>query len=237
MKTFKIAIIEDEKNEQEKMQKFFDTYAQDKDIKFSLAFFNNGHDFLFDFKYGDYDVIFMDIDLSSDLNGIKISEELRKIDQEVSLIFTTNLAQYAIEGYKYNAFDYMVKPISYINFSFRLEKVITHIGTRKIEKIIIPSSGSKVVLSIKDIIYVEISNHTLIYHTLKGEFPTRGTLKEVEKDLAKYDFSLCNACYLVNLYYVERIDGYDVTVKGEKLLMSHPRKKSFLKDLSVYLGE
>ena len=92
-------------------------------------------------------------------------------------------------------------------------------------------------VSIKDIIYVEVSNHMLIYHTLKGDFTTRGTLRDIEKELAKYSFSLCNACYLVNLYYVERIDGYDVTVKGVTLLMSHPKKKTFLKDLSLYLGE
>ena len=172
-----------------------------------------------------------------DFDGIKISEELRKIDEEVSLVFVTNLAQYALEGYKYNAYDYIVKPVSYASFAFRLQRIIVHIGTKKVERIIIPSSGTKVVVSIKDIIYIEVSNHMLIYHTLKGDFTTRGTLRDIEKELAKYSFSLCNACYLVNLYYVERIDGYDVTVKGGKLLMSHPKKKTFLKDLSLYLGE
>jgi DNA-binding LytR/AlgR family response regulator len=237
MKTFKVALIENEKEEQEKMKQMFSTFSEEHDAKFVLSTFANGHEFLFDFKFGDYDIILMDIDLGDDFDGIKISEELRKIDEEVSLVFVTNLAQYALEGYKYNAYDYIVKPVSYASFAFRLQRVITHIGTKKVEKIIIPSSGTKVVVSIKDIIYVEVSNHMLIYHTLKGDFTTRGTLRDIEKELAKYSFSLCNACYLVNLYYVERIDGYDVTVKGGKLLMSHPKKKTFLKDLSLYLGE
>lgn len=237
MKTFKVAIVENETQEQERIKAFFSQFSEENDIKFNLSIFPNGHEFMFDFKFGDFDIVLMDIDLGDDFDGIKISEELRKVDNEVSLIFVTNLAQYAIEGYKYNAYDYIVKPVSYVSFAFRLQKVIQHIGTKKVEKILISSSGTKVVLYIKDIFYVEVSNHQLVYHTVKGDFSTRGTLREAEKDLAKYNFSLCNACYLVNLYYVERIDGYDATVRGEKLLISHPRRKAFLKDLSLYLGE
>ena len=237
MKSFKVAVVEDEKKEQEKIKDYFSKFGNEKDIKFSLSIFDNGRKFLFDFKFGDFDIVLMDIDLKDNLNGIEISEELRKIDSEVRLIFVTNLAQYAIEGYKYNAFDYIVKPISYASFSFRLEKVIMHIGTNKVEKILISSSGTKIVLQIKDIQYVEVSNHMLVYHTLKGQFTTRGTLKEAEKELSIYNFSLCNACYLVNLYYVEAIDGYEVIVKGERLLISHPKRKSFIKDLGLYLGE
>ena len=77
MKTFKVALIENEKEEQEKMKQMFSTFSEEHDAKFVLSTFANGHEFLFDFKFGDYDIILMDIDLGDDFDGIKISEELR----------------------------------------------------------------------------------------------------------------------------------------------------------------
>lgn len=64
-----------------------------------------------------------------------------------------------------------------------------------------------------------------------------GSLKTVQKEFENLNFSMCNSCYLVNLEYVENIDGFNVTVKGETLSISHPRKKQFLKELSVFLGK
>lgn len=82
-----------------------------------------------------------------------------------------------------------------------------------------------------------MANHQIIYHTSKGDFKTYGVLKDLEKDLKSFNFSLCNSCFLVNLEYVERIDGYNVIVNNTKLLISHPKRKNFLKELSLYLGQ
>ena len=56
-------------------------------------------------------------------------------------------------------------------------------------------------------------------------------------ELENFHFSMCNSCFLVNLEYVERVDGYTVTVMGNELQISHPRKKQFLKELSLFLGK
>ena len=89
----------------------------------------------------------------------------------------------------------------------------------------------------KDIYYVEVNNHSLIYHTANGNIISSGTLKQALNELGKYHFAQCNNCYLVNLAYVMEVNGYEVMVKGENLLISHPRKKAFLQELSRYLGQ
>lgn len=233
----KIAIVEDEKKEQEKLKGYFQKLERECNVKLALSFFENGDSFLFDFSYGLYDLIMMDIELSSSDTGIVVSEKLRKIDPDVILVFMTNLAQYAIEGYKVNAIDYVVKPISYYDFKHRLTNIIKKITDHEKEKVLLQTDGKKIVVLIKDIYYIETANHALIYHTKNGVFKTYGALKIVQKELEGMAFSLCNSCFLINLEYVESIDGYAVYVHGEELQISHPRKKQFLKELSLYLGK
>lgn len=237
LSSMKVAIIEDEKREQEVLNAYFNRLESVDEVITSLRFFNTGDDFLDEFEFGKFDLILMDIDLNSRINGIETSQRLRKIDDQVILIFMTNLAQYAIEGYKVKAFDYIVKPISYFDFSQRMKIIYQHVQERVVQKIIIPNSDAKMVVNIKDIYYVEVNNHSLIYHTANGNIISSGTLKQALNELGKYHFAQCNNCYLVNLAYVMEVNGYEVMVKGENLLISHPRKKAFLQELSRYLGQ
>ena len=237
LSSMKVAIIEDEKREQEVLRAYFSRLEDVDGVITNLKFFDTGDDFLDEFEFGKYDLILMDIDLNSRINGIETSQRLRKIDDQVILIFMTNLAQYAIEGYKVKAFDYIVKPISYFDFSQRMKIIYQHVQERVVQKIIIPNSDAKMVVNIKDIYYVEVNNHSLIYHTANGNISSSGTLKQALNELGKYHFAQCNNCYLVNLAYVMEVNGYEVMVKGENLLISHPRKKAFLQELSRYLGQ
>ena len=233
----KIAIVEDDIKEQERISSYIDKLEEEMQTKMLVKIFSNGEKILFDFNYGSYDLIFMDIELSSKINGIETCREIRKIDDQVMLIFITSLAQYAIEGYKVNASDYIVKPINYENFSKHVGNVIEKIKSKNLDKIIITSDGVKIVQLIKDICYVEVNNHQLIFHTTKEEIKSYGALKDIKETLFKHGFSLCNSCFLVNLDYVEKIDGYNVYVNGEELLISHPKRKTFLKELNLHLGK
>lgn len=233
----KIAIVEDDINEQKRIEDYLLRLEKEIDTKIVMKIFSNGEKFLFDFAYGAYDLIFMDIELSSKINGVEVCKELRKIDEQVSLIFMTSLVQFALEGYKVNAIDYIVKPVDYENFNKHVRHVIEDLSNKNLDKIIITSEGTKVVQLIKDIYYVEVTNHQLNFHTSKGEIKSYGSLKDVKETLLNHGFSLCNSCFLVNLDYVERIDGYSVYVKGEELLISHPKRKTFLKELNLHLGK
>ena len=85
----KIAIVEDDIKEQERISSYIDKLEEEMQTKMFVKIFSNGEKFLFDFNYGSYDLIFMDIELSSKINGIETCREIRKIDDQVMLIFIT----------------------------------------------------------------------------------------------------------------------------------------------------
>lgn len=232
-----IAIVEDEEKEQELLMNFFKRIENEKGFTLSLRTYRSGEEFLFEFSCDKVDIVLMDIDLGKGkLNGLEVSKKLREIDADTILIFITNLAQYAIDGYTVKATDYIIKPFSYYDFALKMESIINHRLSDKTEKIIVKSDGKQIVIPIRQIYYIEVINHTLIYYTARGEFSANGSLGEVYKGLGPCHFSLCNSCYLVNLRYVESICGFTVTVNGKELSISRPRKKQFLSDLNGFLG-
>ena len=64
----------------------------------------------------------------------------------------------------------------------------------------------------------------------------RETMKTLEQQLSNNNFVRCNSGYLVNLRYVEEVSGNTVSVAGDELQISRPRRKAFMEALTDYLG-
>lgn len=170
------------------------------------------------------------------MDGMSAAEEIRKKDSEVVIMFITNMPQYAMKGYLVDALDYILKPVSYPVFRQRLDRAIERISSRSHDYIAIPVKGGLRKLDTEDIIYVEISIHDLIFHTVHGDFATVGSMKKVEEQLAE-GFYRCNKCYLINLKYVDAIQNNDVILGEQTLQVSRAKKKGLLEALNAYMNE
>ena len=142
-----------------------------------------------------------------------------------------------MEGYSVDALDFIVKPVTYYNFSVKLKRAMVRLESRrdKTIKIVLKGGGEKYI-SISAIKYVEIMNHTLLYHTTEGDFMSLGGLTQLYEQLKSYSFALCNRCYLVNFRYVEGLDQFDVIVDGVRLQISHLKRKEVLQKMNFYLS-
>ena len=178
----------------------------------------------------------MDIILPN-INGISAAKKLRALDEEVTLIFVTNMANLAGRGYEVSALDFIIKPVKYDSFAMRIERAINAIKRRKSVEISIQTDRSIRVISASKIYYIEVSRHTLLYHTEEGEIVSRGTLDALEKKLADENFVRCNICYLVNLKYITEVEGENLVIAGDTLKISRARKKHFMQILTNYLGK
>ena len=100
------------------------------------------------------------------MDGMKAAEWIRNLDEEVILIFITNMAQYAIRGYAVDALDYVLKPVSYFAFSQRLNRAIGRMKKREQKVIMVNIKGGAVRVNVANIYYIESQGHTLILHTI-----------------------------------------------------------------------
>lgn len=230
-----IAVVEDDKMYAAQLKEYLERYQKEKNQKMSVSMFSDGEDIVTDYS-ADFDIILMDIEMQF-LDGMSAAERIREKDSEVVIIFITNMPQYAIQGYRVDALDYVLKPLSYFAFSQRIDRALTRIKKKEVRYVVIPLKGGKRKIDLSRLCYVEVRDHDLIYHTVDGDYVTKGAMKEAEDALAEGDFFRCNRCYLVNLEYVENFQGSDVTVNGDVIQVSRSRKRAFLDTLNDYMNE
>lgn len=230
----KIAIIEDEYDMSNDLKKHVEMFFNQHEKNISIDIFDNAVKFLDKYKTG-YNLVFMDINLPY-MNGIEASEKLRQKDPMVIIIFVTSLAQYAIEGYKVHAFDYVLKPVNYYNFVLTLERLLPHLKDNDKSIVIYTNKTSFKKILIERIKYIEINNHKLIFHTLDGDYETHGALNDYVDMLKDDYFELCNRCYLINLKMVSQVTPDSVIIDNESLLISRPKRKQFLHVLNEFIA-
>lgn len=230
----RVAIVEDETSVADNLKSYLAKYSKEYGKEIEVTRFDNAVLFIAAYQ-SNFDIILMDIELP-DLDGMSAVRQLRKIDPNVLVIFVTNLAQYAVKGYEVSAFDFIVKPVSYFNFALKLSRAIGRLGTEREMEIWVSTRRGKKLVTVSTLKYVEVMKHVLIYHTTEGDVMGSGTLKGVLELLKGLPFALCNQCYLVNLRYVTEIIDYKVTVGGEVLQISSPRRKEFVRALNNYLA-
>ena len=230
-----IAIVEDEKMYAEQLVEYLHQYENDNGELFDITVYSDGDQIVNKYK-SQFDIILMDVEMKF-MDGMSAAEEIRKIDTEVVIIFITNMAQYAIRGYAVDALDYVLKPVSYFAFSQRLNRAISRMKKRETKMIMVNIKGGTVRLNLANIFYIESQGHTLILHTILGDYETTGTMKEMEEKLCDMNFSRGNKGYLINLQHVDSVEDGCAVVNGEQLVISRPRKKEFMEALTAYWGE
>ncbi|MFT4143828.1 MAG: LytTR family DNA-binding domain-containing protein [Mobilitalea sp.] len=230
----KLAIVDDDIKATDLLESYITRFEQENNITIQVSVFHHPNDFLSTYSR-DYDLVLMDIEMPG-LNGIETAKELRRMDKHVVLIFITNMAQYAINGYEVEAIDYVIKPVSYADFILKIQKAMRYIQRNQDKRLILNTSEGVVHLHVSDILYVEVIRHYLLYHTINGDFTVRGVMKEMEESLAEYHFVRSNHCYLINLKYVEAISGNMVKVGGDELQISRNKKNDFLMEFTRYVG-
>lgn len=230
----KIAIVEDSDTDYRLLNSHIEKFQKEHNIEISVDHFANPVLLLEKYSFS-YDLIFFDI-MMPGINGMEAAKMLRLKDTNVSIIFITSLAQYAIEGYSVQALDYILKPINYYDFSLKFSRALEKIIRPESKAILIKSKDGQKLINIQDILYVESVGHNAIYHLKSGELEERRTLKEIEAELNCYSFSRCNSCYIVNLNYLTGIKGYECFIGNITLTISQPRKKPFLQDVTNFIN-
>lgn len=231
----KVAIVEDDVQAVKTLQNFFEQYAQQSNLPVETAVFYSATKFLSQYDMS-FDLVLMDIQLPH-LNGMRAAEQLRAVDSKILIIFVTNLAKYAVESYRVGALDFILKPVSFFDFSNMLDKVWRVLQYQQFPSLLICTQREMRRVPVSYIRYVTIHGHRLCYHLDNEQIESWGTLSALEESLPPRMFSRVNSGTLVNLNAVVGIKGDTVILSKETLPLSRRRKKAFCAELAYYLGE
>lgn len=230
----KVAIVDDEQNMTDQIEEFLKRFQEESQIRVSAKVFHDAVSFVAEYD-NSYDLILFDVEMPG-MNGIEAAKAIRSRDAKVSIMFITNMAQYAIHGYEVEAIDYVLKPIGYQDFAMKMKKAMRYIWRDEERQLLLDTSVGKVTVKVSDIIYIEVIRHYLNFHTTSEVYEVRGVMKEQEEMLQKFHFARCSQSFLVNLAHVKSIRGNVVCVGDVELPVSRNKKNEFINAFTRYVG-
>lgn len=188
-------------------------------------------------KRQEVDVAFLDIQMPG-LSGLEVS---KLVDEETRVIFTTAFPQYALEGFKVDALDYLLKPISFEEFSRAVARAVewftmkrkVHSSGNEPQNLIVKSDYKQYIIPTGTIVYIEGIRDYIRIHTNDGEaIQTLMNLKTAEELLPSGRFARVHRSYIVNVDKVKKIERTHILFGDIAVPISDTYKEKFLKLLS-----
>lgn len=232
-----IAIVEDNKQAQDILVSHIENCAKKLDIVVNIFLFNDGLEFVDKFD-NLYDIIYFDVEMKY-MDGMTAAQKIRSKDSEVLIVFVTNHAQVAIQGYSVEATDFLLKPLAYFTFEEHFKKIIKKITSRNKDEssIILRVSGTIKRINQNVIKYVQSQGHYIDFVTLDNEYTIIDTMKNTVTRLDNQIFFRCSNSYIVNFNYIDKVDKNTIYIDGEMIQISRSKKKEFIERFTDFLGE
>lgn len=232
---YRIAVVDDLPEERDGLNDYLRRFAAERKLTLQVSDFDSGERFLSAFDHN-FDIVLLDIEMQG-IDGMETARRLRERDDKVCLLFVTYLANFAVQGYGVRALDFLVKPVSYENFGMKMDRAVIAAERARKKEIFVSTPEGDRRIRIDELYYVEVMNHTLLYHTAQGVLAVRGSIRACEERLSPYDFARCNKSYLVNMNHVTEIRRNEIRVGGDLLPVGSTRRQDFLRQLTEFMGE
>lgn len=223
---YKIAICDDEPAICNVIQNEITKHYEKTDKKIETSIFYTGEKLIESLDKGHTcDLLFLDIELYK-LSGLRVGEKIRKEYnlESMHIVFISGKTKYHHEVFKIRPLDFIDKPIykkeiiECIDYAMKLDGKITGTFTYRYDREIYK-------ISVKNIIYMESINKILHIHCIDGVRKMYGNLKEVSKELSKYNFVKIHRSYLVNIEMVEIFKNDNLTMaNGTSIPISRTQK-------------
>lgn len=224
----KIAICEDESVFAQELATRIQTFFKSKNIDTSIAFFSD-EEVVSKLcqDTGAFDIIFMDINLGGQQDGVEISRKLRAHAPQVPLIFITSMENRAIDGYDVDAFSFIVKKKYEEKLPFVLEKLWKQLYEAK--TLTITEKNEIHVLPMKEILWIESEGRTSLVHTVNATYTDIRSIQNMAVVLTDTDFIECFKSVFVNVEKIKSVNTDTITlVNDHKLPVSRRSRKSVM---------
>lgn len=234
MDKINIAILEDDLKELEITFKMLKEFFDNEKISCNITTFSDPNEFL-KLNFEIYDLALLDILLNTSINGMDVAKRMREKNKNIAIMFITKTAQFALEGYSVDAVDYVLKPLSYYEFSLKLKKALNFIKNNSSKTLAFKTVDGIVKLNEDDILYIEVISHYLYVNTVDNHsYKVRGTMSNIVDSLSS-KFSRTSNSFLINLKHVKKVSSKEVTLSNSKVIpLTSLYKMSFLESFMMF---
>ena len=195
--------------------------------------FESAHDALNTVRENNIDIIFLDINMPV-LNGIEFAA---LVPRETRIIYITAYDNYAVQDFRVNALDYMLKPVSYDDFvravgkAFEwksMRRALDNDTKRPTRQLTVKSENRLIQMRLDSINYVEVRNDRVIFFRSDGtEVSSPMSMREIEEILPADRFMRVHRSFIVNLARIEVVERNRIVFGKTYIPVSEYKRDEF----------
>lgn len=233
-----IAICDDQKECNAKLKELLQRYFNERKIdNFKIKEYITGNKLINEYSPNMFNFIFLDIQMPN-LSGLETTEQIRKQDLKVDIIFVTNMSDQMHMGFNYNAKGFLIKEVNQEQINVIMDRLLAEmhrredIGTYTIKQ---KFDKGNAILRLSEILYFESHDKDITAKTIDGNFEFRKKLSVLEEELDGKGFIRINRSLLVNTLHVFKDFGDCIILRNsnEKLPIGINYKATVRKAFSI----
>lgn len=227
----RIAICDDEAAIREQLSGYLKEYP----MELAVDVYAGGEELLL--CENAYEIILLDIDMEGK-SGIETAEELRRRDKSVKIIYITNYSDYTVFAFAVHAFAYLLKPVERKVLYEQLDEAFLYMQIPRTEMMEFMTEEGLVRLDSAEILCFEYFERRVLLRTQKHTYVLKRKITELAQELGEETFFMPHKSFIVNLYAVKRIEGYDIILtNGSCIPLSQKKSVAFRTALNCYLSK
>ncbi len=212
------------------------SYAEKTDFLEVKNKFSNAIDAMEELKTSVPDIIFLDIQMP-EMDGMEFSKQ---VPITTGILFTTAFKEFAIDGYRVNTIDYLLKPISYNQFLAAAQQALgwkeltsakfSNEKKSKEQAIFVKSEYRLIQIFLDDILYVEgLKDYVKIYCVnSKRPIVTLMSMKSMSEMLPSDEFKRVHRSYIINCSKIESIRKNAILIKNKEIPIGDTFRQEFM---------
>lgn len=230
----RIAVCDDDETAVSFLRELIESYPKQK---LSADGYSSGEDLL---RTGNiYDLIFLDIDMKG-IDGIETARRIRIHDRKVKIVYVTSYKEYAGKAFSVHAFGYLLKPVKQEKIWKQIEDALLwqEEEAPEVKQVEFTAVEGLVRLPVDMIYYFEYQNRRIYMKAKDTTYEMQGKISDIAGRMEEYGFSVPHKSFVVNLYHVKNIKGYEILMmNGEWIPLSQKQAVQFKEKLSLYLAD
>ena len=230
----RILICDDTQSDLDVTYKYVTEYYKKKNINVKIDCFTDCNivlNLLNFIEDNQYDLYFLDVVMQH--NGIYVASEIIKKVPNASIIFTTTSKEFAIDAFKVQAFDYILKPLDKTEFYDSIDRIMKKLNIKKNTWSFKTNDLTLISINLEEIRYIESTNRRIDVHLCNDEIITSTTirtkfLETIPFNLTENSFLLCHNSFIVNMNKIKGIKDVEFIMDNGEIV---PISKRMLKEV------
>ncbi len=200
-------LCDDNQSILDRLSKILDSIFLENNIYAEIVFTANKPEELLNYiKSNNVDVLFLDIDLKSNISGIDLATKIREFNKDVYIIFTSAHLEYILIAYKCKTFDFIPKPISKERVEETILRLMDDINSDGNTTSFIRIDSKNTIINQDSINFIKKDGMKLVFYTDTRIYEAYNSFNKISNELPK-NFVRCHKSYIANVNKISNINS------------------------------